>query len=74
MCGRGCFKYIKHSYKLENSKNIIKISLKFENQNVIINLFDNGTPIDKKNIKPRRLKDIKPGGLEPILLMKSWMK
>ena len=54
---------IKHSYKLENSKNTIKISIKFENHIITINLFDNGTPINKINIKPRKLKDIKPGGL-----------
>ena len=31
--------------------------------NIRINFFDNGVPVIPKNIKPRDLKDIKPGGL-----------
>ena len=54
---------IKHAYKEENKKNTIKIELEFKNKKFLIHLYDNGIKIDKKNIKPRNLKIIKPGGL-----------
>ena len=54
---------IKHSYKEENKKNIIEIELEFSENKVIIHLYDNGTPVNEKKIKPRELSDVKPGGL-----------
>ena len=54
---------IKHSYKEENKKNIIELELEFSENKVIIHLYDNGTPVNEKKIKPRELSDVKPGGL-----------
>lgn len=54
---------IKHAYKGENKNNIIKIELEFKNKIFLIHLYDNGIKVDKKNIKPRSLDNIKPGGL-----------
>ena len=54
---------IKHSYKEENKKNIIEVELEFLENKVIIHLYDNGTPVNEKKIKPRELSDVKPGGL-----------
>ena len=54
---------IKHSYKEENKKNIIQVELEISENKVIIHLYDNGTPVNEKKIKPRELSDVKPGGL-----------
>ena len=54
---------IKHAYKEVNEKNIIKIELELKNKKFLIHLYDNGVRINKKKIKPRNLKAIKPGGL-----------
>ena len=43
---------IKHSYKEENKKNIIEVELEFLENKVIIHLYDNGTPVNEKKIKP----------------------
>jgi len=54
---------IKHSYKEENKKNIIEVKLEFFENKVIIHLYDNGVLVNEEKIKPRKLNDIKPGGL-----------
>jgi len=54
---------IKHSYKGENKDKEINIKLEITKKKISIHLFDNGDPADPKKIKPRDLKDIKPGGL-----------
>jgi anti-sigma regulatory factor (Ser/Thr protein kinase) len=54
---------IKHSYKGEDENNKIEIKLEIIKKKLFIHLFDNGTLVNKKNIQPRNLKDIKPGGL-----------
>ena len=41
----------------------INIKLEISKKKISIHLFDNGTPVNQKNIQPRNLKDIKPGGL-----------
>ena len=61
---------IKHSYKEENKKNIIEVELEFSENKVIIHLYDNGTPINEKKIKPRELSDVKPGGLGTYFINK----
>ena len=61
---------IKHSYKEENKKNIIEVELEFSENKVIIHLYDNGTPVNEKKIKPRKLDDIKPGGLGTYFINK----
>ena len=54
---------IKHGYKGEDENNKIEIKLEIIEKKLFIHLFDNGTPVNQKNIQPRNLKDIKPGGL-----------
>ena len=54
---------IKHGYKGEDENNKIEIKLEIIKKKLFIHLFDNGTLVNKKNIQPRNLKDIKPGGL-----------
>ena len=54
---------IKHGYKGEDENNKIEIKLELIKKKLSIHLFDNGTPVKQKNIQPRNLKDIKPGGL-----------
>ncbi|WP_440693087.1 ATP-binding protein [Candidatus Pelagibacter sp. HIMB1695] len=54
---------IKHAYKGDNKNNIIKIELELKNKKFQIHLYDNGIKVNKKNIKPRSLDNIKPGGL-----------
>ena len=61
---------IKHSYKEENKKNIIEVELEFLENKVIIHLYDNGTPVNEKKIKPRELSDVKPGGLGTYFINK----
>ena len=61
---------IKHSYKEENKKNIIEVELEFSENKVIIHLYDNGTPVNEKKIKPRELSDVKPGGLGTYFINK----
>ena len=54
---------IKHGYKGEDENNKIEIKLELIKKKLSIHLFDNGTPVNQKNIQPRNLKNIKPGGL-----------
>ena len=54
---------IKHGYKGEDENNKIEIKLEIIKKKLFIHLFDNSTPVKQKNIQPRNLKDIKPGGL-----------
>ena len=61
---------IKHSYKVENKKNIIQIELEFSENKVIVHLYDNGTPVNEEKIKPRELNDVKPGGLGTYFINK----
>ena len=61
---------IKHSYKEENKKNIIELELECSENKVIIHLYDNGTPVNEKKIKPRELSDVKPGGLGTYFINK----
>ena len=61
---------IKHIYKEENKKNIIELELEFSENKVVIHLYDNGTPVNEKKIKPRELSDVKPGGLGTYFINK----
>ena len=39
------------------------VKIKFDNNQLTIELFDKGSPAIPQNIKPRKLDDIKAGGL-----------
>lgn len=54
---------VKHAYNGQSSDDLMRIEINFENKVLTINLLDKGNPAIPSNIKPRKLDDIKPGGL-----------
>ena len=61
--GEAAMNIVKHGYNGGDQKGEIDILVELEQSSLKINFFDNGVPVIPKNIKPRDLKDIKPGGL-----------
>ena len=61
---------IKHSYKGENVKNVIDVELELIGDKFFIHLCDNGNPINEKQIKPRKLDNVRPGGLGTYFINK----
>jgi len=59
-----CQNIIKHAYKDRlPTTDKIKIEINLSSKQIIINIFDRGISVVPKNIKPRKLDDVKPGGL-----------
>ena len=54
---------VKHSYDSIPSTDTMRIQIIYEDKLLIMELFDKGTPVIPANIKPRKLEDIKAGGL-----------
>ena len=54
---------VKHSYDSIPSTDTMRIQIVYEDKLLIMELFDKGTPVIPANIKPRKLEDIKAGGL-----------
>tara|TARA_B100000700_G_C14623743_1_gene659468 strand:+ start:159 stop:578 length:420 start_codon:yes stop_codon:yes gene_type:complete len=55
---------VKHAYKdVTETKDIMQIKISFKNNELTIGFYDKGKPVNKENIKHRKLDDIKPGGL-----------
>ena len=54
---------VKHAYSGQPTGDKMKVKIKFDNNQLIIELFDKGSPAIPENIKPRKLDDIKAGGL-----------
>ena len=54
---------VKHAYNGEPTNDKMKVEIIFENNQLTINLFDKGSPAIPQNIKPRKIDDIKAGGL-----------
>ena len=54
---------VKHAYKGEPTGDKMRVEIKFDQNQLIIELFDKGSPAIPQNIKPRKLDDIKAGGL-----------
>ena len=54
---------VKHAYSGPPTGDKMKVKIKFDNNQLIIELFDKGSPAIPQNIKPRKLDDIKAGGL-----------
>ena len=61
--GEAAMNIVKHGYNGGDEKGEMDILVEMEQSSLRINFFDNGIPVIPKNIKPRDLKDIKPGGL-----------
>lgn len=59
-----CQNVIKHAYKEKlPTTDKMKIEINLNSKQIIVNIFDQGVPAVPKNIKPRKLDDVKPGGL-----------
>jgi len=54
---------VKHAYSGQPTGDTMKVDIKFNGKQLIIELFDKGSPAIPQNIKPRKLDDIKAGGL-----------
>tara|TARA_Y100000817_G_scaffold313576_1_gene310011 strand:- start:327 stop:737 length:411 start_codon:yes stop_codon:yes gene_type:complete len=54
---------VKHAYSGQPTGDKMKVKIKFDNNQLTIELFDKGSPAIPQNIKPRKLDDIKAGGL-----------
>ena len=53
---------IQHAYKDSNGGDI-KLAIDMRDENLCVEILDYAEPIDRTQIKPRRLDDVKPGGL-----------
>ena len=54
---------IKHAYHNQPTKDEMKITIKFKDNILTIELRDKGKPVVPSNIKPRSLDNIRSGGL-----------
>jgi len=54
---------VKHAYNGQATGDTMKVKIKFDDKQLIVELFDKGSPAIPQNIKPRKLDDIKAGGL-----------
>ena len=54
---------VKHSYDSIPSTDTMRIQIVYEDKLLTMELFDKGRPVIPANIKPRKLEDIKAGGL-----------
>ena len=54
---------VKHAYNGQATGDTMKVEIKFDNKQLIVELFDKGSPAIPQNIKPRKLDDIRAGGL-----------
>ncbi|MDB9718123.1 ATP-binding protein [Candidatus Pelagibacter sp.] len=54
---------VKHAYNGAATSDNLKIEIRFDNNQLKIDLYDKGEPAIPTNIRPRNIDDIKPGGL-----------
>ena len=54
---------VKHAYNGNPSGDVMRVEIQYENKVLTMELFDKGMPVIPENIKPRKLTDIKAGGL-----------
>ena len=54
---------VKHAYNGQSSRDNMKVKLSYSENVLTMELFDKGKPVVPENIKPRKLDDIKAGGL-----------
>ena len=54
---------VKHAYSGQLSGDTMRVEIKYQDNVLRMELFDKGKPVIPENIKPRKLTDIKAGGL-----------
>ena len=54
---------VKHAYQGEDTDDKMEIKISLENGQLEIGFFDKGSPVEEKNVRHRKIDDIKPGGL-----------
>ena len=54
---------VKHAYQNEATDDKMEIKISLQNGELEIGFFDKGRPVDKGNVRHRKIDDVKPGGL-----------
>ena len=54
---------VKHAYQEEETDDKMEIKISLNNGELEIGFFDKGRPVDKNNVRHRKIDDVKPGGL-----------
>jgi len=54
---------VKHAYRGEPSGDTMRVEILYKDKVLTMELFDKGMPVIPENIKPRKLTDIRAGGL-----------
>ena len=54
---------VKHAYQGEDTEDKMEIKISLEQGHLEIGFFDKGRPVEEKNVRHRKIDDIKPGGL-----------
>ena len=55
---------VKHGYKgVEETSDRMEIKISLKDNDLEIGFFDKGRPVDKGNVRHRKIDDVKPGGL-----------
>ena len=54
---------VKHAYSGKPSGDTMRVEIQYTEKVLTMELFDKGMPVIPENIKPRKLTDIKAGGL-----------
>ena len=54
---------VKHAYNGKPTGDTMRVEISFKDNQLIIEIYDKGKPVMPENIKPRKIDDIKPGGL-----------
>ena len=54
---------VKHAYNGKPTGDTMRVEISFKDNQLIIEIYDKGKPVIPDNIKPRKIDDVKPGGL-----------
>ena len=61
--GEAAQNIVKHAYQNEATDDKMEIKISLQNGELEIGFFDKGRPVDKGNVRHRKIDDVKPGGL-----------
>ena len=66
---------VKHGYKgVEETTDKMEIKISLKDGNLEIGFFDKGRPVDKNNVRHRKIDDVKPGGLGTFFIQEMLKK